>query len=392
MTEWPTEEHPDVLPLRGVRVLDFSWLLPGPFCTMHLADLGADVIKIEGPGGDYAREMLPGLFAVANRNKRSLALDLKAPGALQAVDRMVEQADVVIEGFRPGVADRLGIGATRLMGINPRLVYASVSGFGAKGPLAARPGHDINYLAMSGVLSIPGQWGGAPARGGLPVADLSAAMTAAMAILAGLLQVRAGGRGCFLDVAMLPALMSWSQVRTADHLASDAGGWPHLNPLNDLYETRDGGRIALALVESKFMVAFCNLAGCPELATSPEWVAFSGSRDANAGERLRQRLGEVVRSRTAQEWEALLGDEPLPFATALTPSEALANEQLRAVGFCMEQPEGLPRGFFPFPVPGVGRSRPTPAPTRGQHSAEILADFGVPPEVVGRLAAARATA
>lgn len=392
MTRQPTCESPDVLPLQGVRVLDFSWLLPGPFCTMHLADLGADVIKIEGPGGDYAREMLPGLFAVANRNKRSLALDLKAPGALQAIDRMAGQADVVIEGFRPGVAQRLGIGYERLSQINPRLVYASVSGYGAQGPLAARPGHDINYLALSGVLSIPGQWGEAPARGGLPVADLSAAMTAALAILAGLMQVRAGGRGCFLDVAMLPSLMSWSQVRTADHLASDSGAWPHLNPLNDVYATQDGGRIALALVEPKFMSAFCDLAGCPELVASDDWADFAVTRDARAGERLRQRLGEVVRGRTTQEWEARLGHAPVPFASVLAPSEALASEQLRAAGFAVDPPAGLPRGTFPFPVPGLGRSRPTPAPAWGQHSAEVLAEFGLGPDEAERLAAVGARA
>lgn len=392
MSAQPQDDPTEMLPLRGVRVLDFSWLLPGPFCTMHLADLGADVIKIEGPGGDYAREMLPGLFAVANRNKRSLGLNLKAPGALEVVDRMVRQADVVVEGFRPGVADRLGIGHARLATVNPRLVYASVSGFGAQGPLAARPGHDINYLAMSGALSIPGQGGAGPARGGLPVADLCAAMTAGMAILAALLQVRAGGRGCFLDVAMLPALMSWAQVRTADHLAADGEDWPHVNPLNDLYEAADGRHISLALVEPKFMETFCALAGCPDLPTSEDWVAFARSRAADAGARLRERVRAVVRGRTAMEWEALLGDAGVPFARVLDPAEALEQPQLSAAGFCTAPAAGLPRGWFPFPVPGVGRRRPAPAPARGAHSAEVLAEFGLAPEEVARLQEAQSMA
>src|SRR6056297_2994227 len=160
-----------------MRVLDFSWLLPGPFCTMQLADLGAEVIKVESPGGDYARDMLPGLFAAANRNKRSIIVDLKANDAADLVEALVRKADVVVEGFRPGVAERLGIGFSRLSQINPRLVYASISGYGAKGPMAQTVGHDVNYLAMAGVLSIPGQWGAGSARSGLPVGDIAAAMS-----------------------------------------------------------------------------------------------------------------------------------------------------------------------------------------------------------------------
>ena len=392
MTEKPASGDAQTLPLRGIRVLDFSWLLPGPFCTMQLADLGADVVKIEGPQGDYAREMLPGLFAVANRNKRSLAMDLKAPGALAALDRMAERADVVVEGFRPGVADRLGIGFERLSGINPRLVYASLSGYGARGPLADRPGHDVNYLAMSGVLSIPGQWDVAPARGGLPVADLSAAMTAAFSIVASLLDARASGRGRHLDIGMLPALMSWAQVRTADHLASGEGAWPHLNPLNDVYEARDGARISLALVEPKFLRAFCGLAGCPALADSPDCTAFAETRDPEAGRRLRARLEEVVRGRDAAEWEALLDGEPIPFARVATPAEALANPQLSAAGIGEAPPEGLPRGYVPFPVPGLGTEEARPAPEPGQHSAEILRGFGLDPAEIDRLADAEAIA
>ncbi|MCP1335472.1 CaiB/BaiF CoA transferase family protein [Futiania mangrovi] len=379
-------------PLRGIRVLDFSWLLPGPFCTMQLAELGADVVKIEGPQGDYAREMLPGLFAVANRNKRSVSIDLKAPGALAIVDRMVERADVVIEGFRPGVADRLGIGYERLSEINPQIVYASVSGFGSCGPLAAHPGHDINYLAYSGVLSIPGQWDRKIARGALPVADLSAAMTAALSIVASLLDSRASGRGRYLDVAMLPALMSWAQVRTADHLAAEDGSWPHLNPLNDIYETQDGKLVSLALVEPKFLRAFCEAAGCEEILTSGDYDAFAGRHDLEAGQRLSASVRGVIASRSAADWDRLLILHGVPYAPVLTPSEALDNPQLGALGLGTRAPEGIPKGYFPFPVPGVSSGRAMPAPGRGEHTAEVLKEFGIAEADIAGLHSAHQTA
>lgn len=132
-------------PLRGITVLDFSWLLPGPYCSLLLAELGATVIKIEGPDGDYARELLPGMYKAANHGKLGLSIDLKVAGSLDVIDRVVKQADVVLEGFRPGVTDRIGIGYSRLASLNPGLVYASVSGYGASGPDAQRPGHDLNY-------------------------------------------------------------------------------------------------------------------------------------------------------------------------------------------------------------------------------------------------------
>ena len=372
-------------PLQGITILDFSWLLPGPFCTMQLADLGANVIKVESPKGDYAREMLPGLFAVANRNKRSLSLDLKAPSAQDVVDRLVSQVDVVIEGFRPGVAKRLGIDYERLSDINPRIVYASVSGFGARGPLAQRPGHDINYLAMSGALSIPGQWSGAAARSGLPVADIAGAMTAALAIVSCLLETRGTGRGRWLDVAMLPSLLNWAQVRAADHLASDEKAWPHINPLNDLYEAKDGMRVSLALVEPHFFGAFCEVAGCQGLLQSAEYKKFSKSLDKHAGQFLRDEVQKVIGTRKSHEWIKLFEDQPVPFAPVLEPGEALANPQLAANGFEVSPPNGLPHGYFPFPVPGLVANDVKPAPSKGQHSDEILRAFGVEAAEIHRL-------
>jgi crotonobetainyl-CoA:carnitine CoA-transferase CaiB-like acyl-CoA transferase len=352
---------------------------------MHLADLGARVIKVEGPGGDYARDLLPGLFAVANRNKQGLSLDLKAAGALNIVDRLVRSSDVVVEGFRPGVAERLGIGYARLSDINPRIVYASISGFGSKGSEAARPGHDINYLAASGVLSIPGQYGAPSARGGLPIADLSAAMYASLAIVASLFETRRSGRGRNLEVAMLPSLMSWAQVRAADYLAADQDEWLHLSPLNDVFETRDGKLISLALVEPKFLAAFCSLAGCKDLTTSQDYLDFTKRRDPSAGKRLREAVQNVVAQRALDEWVELFDSEPIPFAPVFDVAEAYANPQLTANGFAAStdprHPEPVP-GIFPFPVSGIAASAMSPAPHRGEHSEQILREMGLPAEEI----------
>src|SRR5690606_27158629 len=147
-------------PLHGIRILDLSWLLPGPFCTSVLADLGADVVKVESPGaGDYMRELVPDAFLAVNRNKRSICLNLKDPDGKALLLDLAKNADVLIEGFRPGVVDRLGIGYEDLKAQNPAIVYVSLSGYGATGPYSRRPGHDLNYLAVSGALSIPGRWG-----------------------------------------------------------------------------------------------------------------------------------------------------------------------------------------------------------------------------------------
>ncbi len=352
---------------------------------MQLADLGADVIKIESPQGDYARDMLPGLFAVANRNKRSLTIDLKAPGALALIDDMMPKADAVVVGFRPGVADRLGIGYERLSGVNPKIVYASISGYGEAGPDAQRPGHDINYLAMSGALSIPGQWGEAPVRSGLPIADIAGAMNAALSIVACLFESRATGQGRYLDVGMLASLLNWSQVRMADYLESAQGTWPHLNPLNDLYETKDGQKISLALVEPKFFKAFCGLAGCDELLSVPQYRSFSKDHDLDAGQYLRDRIQKIVIERTASDWTVLFQNQSIPFAPVLSPLEALDNPQLKAGGFESNPPDGLPKGYFPYPVPQLASKTAEPAPSPGQHTQEILRAFGVELGEIDRL-------
>ena len=375
------------LPLKGIRVLDFSWLLPGPFCSMQLADLGAEVIKVESPGGDYARDMLPGLFSVANRNKAGLSLDLKSPDAAGLVERLVGQVDVVLEGFRPGVADRLGIGYERLSQINPGLVYASLSGYGSHGPDANRTGHDLNYLAMSGALSIPSQLDAPPSRGGLPIADLSAGLFAALGIVSSLLERTASGKGRYLDVAMVASLMNLAQVRTADHLASGGTDWPHVNPLNDMFRTKDGHWITLALVEPKFFREFCDLAGCADLAGSQDYRDHLEKRDPTAAQRLAGALRDIVAGRTRDEWSALLEEHALPYAPVLSPAEAETSPQIESLGLGrLDLPGGAPLpGSFGFPIPGLGTREGVPAPEKGEHSDQVLASFGFAPDQIESL-------
>lgn len=356
---------PIPLPLRGVTVLDFSWLLPGPYCSLLLAELGSRIVKIEGPRGDYAREMLPGMFKVANHSKLGLSLDLKAPGALEVIDRLLGQADVVIEGFRPGVADRLGIGYRRLAARKPALVYASVSGYGAEGPEALRPGHDLNYSAAAGVLSIPGRWGDPPARSGLPLADLSASLYGALAIVAALRERDRSGRGGFLDVGMMATALNMAQVRFADHAPGTARPWHHVSPLNDIFQTADGRGLTLALVERKFWLVFCKQVGLDDPALLADFDRFEHDGDAAVGERLRAAVAAAIGRRGAADWQAFLAAADIAFALALSPAEALAQPQATANGYVQTGPDGLPVVRFsgrrlraPGHDPGAAARRP----------------------------------
>src|SRR3954466_9841862 len=246
------------LPLDGVRVVDFSMFVPGPFASSVLADLGADIIKVEPPHGDPGRSYVPVQFETENRNKRSIALDLKHADASAVVEKLVAQAQVVMEGFRPGVAKRLGIDYETLRRHNAHLVYCSISGYGQTGPWRERPGHDVNYVAAAGALAFPGQWLKAPARSSLPVADMAGGAFAAIAILAALRE----GKGAYLDLSLFEAAFFLCAMRHGLDPAADARA--HLFPVNDVFETSDGKRLTLGILEEHFWQNFAKLV--PELA------------------------------------------------------------------------------------------------------------------------------
>lgn len=366
-------------PLAGIRILDLSRLLPGPVATQHLADLGADVIKIEDTGvGDYARTMGDGpdgtsrFFRAVNRNKRGLTLDLKQVAGREILQRLVREADVLVESFRPGVMDRLGVGHAALAAINPRLVYCAITGYGQDGPWALRAGHDLNYIAQAGVLEQTGCANGPPAIPALQIGDLlGGAMSALAAILAALLRARQSGEGAFVDIAMTDAVLAHNlfplfavqagemPARGADLLT---GG--HANYA--VYRTADGRYMAVGALEEKFWQLFCDAAGRPDLK---ERHAESASPS------LRQEVEALFMTRTQAEWVAILDGVDCCVTPVLTPREALDHPQAQARRMTVEA-DGMTQYAPPFRISGWDFSVARPAPAAGEHVREILGEAG----------------
>lgn len=359
-------------PLQGTRVLDFSPLLPGPFATLALADLGADVVKVEPPGGDGGRHLPSSLFRMANRNKRSLVLDLKRKEAAEVVRRLACWADVVMEAFRPGVADRLGIGSAMLRAINPRLIYCSLSGYGQTGPDRMRPGHDLNYLAAAGTMALSGHWGEAPRRSAVPVADLAGGCFAAIAILAALQERGAAGSGRVLDLSLAEAAMAFTAIRHG--LDLDGPSQQHLWPTNDLFETADGA-VALGIVEEQFWRNFVRACAdiAPDLARA-EWATEPGRRAD--GDAVAERLGAVMRMRTTAEWMDRFAREDVPAQERLTPFAASRAPQVVARQMVMER-DGERHMPFPVVVDGDrGAALHGLAPALGADTDAVLTALG----------------
>lgn len=385
-------------PLAGLTVLDLTRLLPGPMCTQHLADLGADVLKVEDPaGGDYARWMgqrqkvNSTSFLLFNRNKRSLTLDLKKPEAQQILLKLAADADIVVEGFRPGVADRLGVGYAAVRALNPKVVYASITGYGQDGPWAQRAGHDMNYLAHAGVLDQTGTAGGPPALSNFQIADLAGgSLSAVMGILAALVDAQRTGQGRHVDVAMTDCVLAHTVVALSTLNAGQgaeprgqgrlSGGQPNYG----VYETADGRWLAVGALEQKFWSAFCAAIGTPEL----EGLGYATGAE---GERVRAAVAERVRARPLAEWAAVFARVDACVSPVLTPEEALESEQARGRGLVVEHDhpvEGPVRQYaFPIRMTDFAFSIDRPAPMQGEHTAEVLAGLGYGPEEQARLKA-----
>lgn len=331
-------------PLRGIRVLDLTRLLPGPMATQHLADMGADVIKIEDPGaGDYARTMGPvrrevsQFFVAVNRGKRFLQLDLKSAAGRDAFLAMVDDADVVVESFRPGVMDRLGLGWDALRARNPRLVMCAITGYGQDGPFAQLAGHDINYVGYAGMLEQNAGPDGTPALPNLQVGDLlGGAQAAVQGILAALLGARNGGRGRFVDVSMTDAVFAHNimpLVAVNDHGRTAAPGRDLLTggvPCYNVYRTADGRFMAVGSLELKFWQVFCDTIGRPDLRDR-HWSLGQqiGGSDAMA---VKAELDALFAGRTLAEWTAVFADKDCCVTPVLRADEALAHPLFRARG------------------------------------------------------------
>ena len=364
------------LPLDSITVVDFSMFVPGPFCSAIFADLGAEVIKVESINGDPGRGYVPVQFRTENRNKRSIAINLKAPEAKSIVRKLAGKADIALEGFRPGVAKRLGIDYASLAAHNPRLIYCSISGYGQTGPWRERPGHDVNYIAAAGGLSFPGQWLKQPSRSSLPVADMGGGSAAAAAVLAALYERTKTGKGVELDVSLFEAGFFWSAMRHS--LNHDVDPKAHIFPVNDVFDTKDGKRLTLGILEEHFWNNFVEAAGQKDLKDAK--YSSDALRRKN-GDELSARLAEVVAMRTADDWVKVLEESDVPVDLCLTPAEAASLPQIVARQDVAEigGAQGIER-FAMFPVHANGRkggSLRRPVPKAGEHSREILVEIGM---------------
>ena len=362
------------LPLDGITVVDFSMFVPGPFCSAIFADLGAEVIKVEAINGDPGRGYVPVQFRTENRNKRSIAINLKAPESKPIVRKLAEKADIALEGFRPGVAKRLGIDYVSLAAHNPRVIYCSISGYGQTGPWRMRPGHDVNYIAAGGGLSFPGQWLKAPSRSSLPIADMGGGSAAAAAVLAALYERTKSGKGVELDVSLFEAGFFWSAMRhSLDH---DVDPKAHIFPVNDVFETKDGRRLTLGILEEHFWNNFVEAVGDAAKDLKDAKYASDSLRRENGNE-LSARLAQVVAMKTADEWVKALEAADVPVDLCLTPAEAASLPQIVARQDVAEM-GGEKFALFPVFANGKrGGSLRRPVPKAGEHTREILVEIGM---------------
>jgi len=395
------------LPLAGVRVLDLSRLLPGGFCSLLLADYGADVLKVEDTGaGDYIRWAPPyvegaaqsvrsALFLALNRNKRSIRIDLKQEEGREVLLALVRSRDVVLESFRPGVLDRLGVGYEAMRAINPKLVYCAITGYGQDGPLRDRPGHDMNYLGLVGLLGLTGERDGPPVQAAGQIADLGGgALMAAFGILAALREAERTGEGQIVDVAMADGALSWLAMVAARFFADGeapargglelAGGLACYRP----YACSDGW-VTLGALEPKFWAAWCHGVGRDDLVA--EQLAAPGS-DAHAA------VEAVFAARTRAEWEAFAAEHECCLEPVLDLDEALASELVRA----REMVVGLDQPGVAAPVRLLGapvKLSRTPAdcnrlpgPALGEHTEAVLRGAGYDDARIARLVESGAVA
>jgi alpha-methylacyl-CoA racemase len=381
-------------PLAGVRVLDLTRLVPGPVCTQHMADLGADVIKIEDTAA--ADAVPPKLRALVNRNKRGIRLDLKHPDGAGALLRLAHDADVLVEGFRPGVMARLGLGYDVLAAINPRLVYCSVTGYGQTGPDRERPGHDINYCADAGVADQMGNADG-PALSNVPIADLmGGALGAAMGILAALFDAARTGRGRHVDIAMADGALAHAVMplaALATHGRTKRAGHDTLTgalACYATYRTADGRWLAVGALERKFWEALCDALERPDLKP------LHRSGDADVEARLRDELARVFATLPLAAWQARLRHAGGCASPVRTLEEALADAHFRERGMVVESVHPtygpVTQVASPVKMSGFEFALRRHAPRPGEHTAEVLREAGFDAAAVEALIAGGAAA
>ncbi|MGW6376954.1 CaiB/BaiF CoA transferase family protein [Rhodococcus sp. NPDC055112] len=390
--------------LAGVRVLDMTNVLAGPFAGYQLALMGADVIKIETPGtGDLARQLgdsaelsserLGTSFLAQNSGKRSLTVNLKTAGGREVFEKLVARADVLLENFRPGVLERLGFGWDRLRSINPRLVYCAVSGFGADGPMRTRPAYDQVVQGLSGIMSVTGTRDTAPLRVGYPVCDSFGGLAAAFAVSSALVRQQRTGQGAYLDTSMLDAALTSMGWVVSDHLIAGREPTPMANENitsapSGTFRTADGALNIAANKQEQFEI-LCRVLDRLELVDDPRF-ATREDRKLNR-DVLREELETSLKAKSAAEWDEIFLGAGVPAAPVVSVPQALGSEQVvrRGLVATVESPAaggGTLRVLgLPTHVDGHAVSPSSPAPRLGEHTDEILAEIGYGRPEIDRL-------
>jgi crotonobetainyl-CoA:carnitine CoA-transferase CaiB-like acyl-CoA transferase len=404
MTDTDNSDWPG--PLAGIRVLDFTRVLAGPSASLALADLGAEIIKVEPPGdGDETRTFPPfrdgesHYFVAINRGKKSIVIDLKSDEGVALAKDLAAKCDIVIENYRPGVMDRLGLGYEALSAINPGIIYCAISGFGMTGPLKDRPSFDIVLQAMSGALSVNGDPDGLPTKLGIPLGDLVGGINGPIAILAALHERNATGRGRLIDISLMDGLIGMlgylAQLAffTGEDPKRQGSQHPNLVPYG-IFPAKDGSIVAACLTNS-FWARICNALDMPEYTDDPRYDSLEKRRDA------REEVNELVSTRTCErtveELSATFEEHHVAYAPILGITEALAQPQTVARGMVVETEH---KTLGPIPIvnrsirfPEDDQTTPAAPPVLGQHTAEILSDIlELSPERIEQLRAAKVVA
>lgn len=378
--------------LEGLRILDLTRLLPGPYCSMLLADLGAKVVKIEEPSqGDTMRLREPFLkkesmqYLILNRNKQSLTLNLKRPEALGIFHKLAAESDAVLESFRPGVVQRLGVDYESIKKINPKVIYCSITGYGQNGPYRDVPGHDINFLGVSGILSMTGQKGGPPIPLGLPISDVGGGLFAAFAILTGLLARNRTGRGQYIDISLLDGMISFLTLYAADYFGT---GRPPLRgefrqsgtyPFYNIYKTKDSKYLTLGCSEKHFWANLCKALEREDLI---EYQFDEGEKR----EETFQFLIETFLTKSRDEWIMILREADVCCAPVNDLEEAFADPQVLSRDMVKETDhpiEGRVKQLgFPWKFSGTPAVIKSPPPALGEHNTDILKTLGYEEEEI----------
>ena len=375
-------------PLQGIRVIDLTRVLAGPFCTQSLGDLGAEVLKIEPPDrGDETRHFPPFIggeshyFLGINRNKKSLVIDLQKPAGAGILHALVAKADILVENYRPGVMDRLGLGYDRLSGINPQLIYCAISGFGLTGPLRDKPSFDIVTQALSGALSINGERGHMPVKLGIPLGDMVGGVFGPMAILAALHERSQTGCGRLIDISLHDGLIGmlgyFAQLAfiTGEDPPPVGSSHPNIVPYGS-FPAADGS-IIIAVLSESFWSKLCDALERPDLATDPRFATPTGRRDHR--DEVDAEIAAVTRTRTVAEWEARLQEYDVPHAPVLGVTAALRHPHAVAREMVVEAEHAaigpMRLAGRPIKFPGSPQRPSTAPPTMGQHTAEVLREL-----------------